>query len=231
MLVLLEREGWDFETVYVDHGCDWPETRDYVLQIAKRFPITILTPEVEGCSNLYEYAWKHRMIPSRRVRWCTANFKVRVINDYVARPCYMLIGFSTDEAHRARFDYNDGIERRFPLLEYELDRADCVRIIKDAGLPVPMKSGCWFCPFQRKSQWRLLRQLHPDLFCKAQALEAREIAARAARGKGPLRLSDVPLVHVVSESQPALFSELQPPCLCEREPAGQLDLFAQGATT
>lgn len=29
MLLLLEKE-WKFEAIYVDHGCDWPETRQYM---------------------------------------------------------------------------------------------------------------------------------------------------------------------------------------------------------
>ncbi len=33
------------------------------------------------------------------------------------------------------------------------------------------RSGCYFCFFQRKSEWADLRERHPDLFEKAKAYE------------------------------------------------------------
>ena len=30
LLLLVEDWGWDVDIVYVDHACDWPETREYV---------------------------------------------------------------------------------------------------------------------------------------------------------------------------------------------------------
>ena len=35
MLWLLD-QGIDFEAVYADHGCDWPETRAYVAMLTER---------------------------------------------------------------------------------------------------------------------------------------------------------------------------------------------------
>ena len=205
------------EAIYVDHGCDWPETRAYVQMLAKQFPITILKPQVEGFSNLYGYASKYNMTPSRQRRWCTDKFKVRVIHNYVERPCFSLIGFSTEEEHRARISSENGIENRFPLLELEIDRDECVKIIRDYGLPVPMKSGCWFCPFQRIGQWKKLRRVHPDLFCKAEQLEQNHIVAREKRGKkGCLLASKTKrLGEVVNQRQSKLWKEDEyPPCEC-----------------
>jgi hypothetical protein len=82
------------------------------------------------------------------------------------------LGISVDEVHRARtlpplhwkaLDY--------PLLSLHLTRDDCITIIQDAGLPVPPKSACWFCPFHSLSSWRDLRDNHPDLFEKATIFE------------------------------------------------------------
>lgn len=214
MLLLLTDEKWKFETIYVDHECDWPETREYVQMIKRYFPVTILSPSVEGFSNLYEYADKYKMIPSRKKRWCTDKFKVRVINQYVKKPCFSLIGFSSDESHRAKLSTEKGIENRFPLLEYEIDRNECIHIIKKFGFPVPIKSGCYFCPFQRIKQWKKLRKIHPELFCKAKKLEDQEIKARAKIGKGPLYLNKRPLEKVVNENQAEIWEDLRPPCEC-----------------
>jgi len=205
------------EAIYVDHGGDWPETRKYVRMIAERFQVTILTPNVEGVSSLYDYSLWRNMIPSIRKRWCTDKFKIRVINAYIERPCFSLIGFSTDEARRARLSTEDGVENRFPLLEKEIDRKGCKDIIRDADLPIPIKSGCYFCPFQRKGQWKLLRKRHPDLFCNAQRLEDNEIEARKRIGKGPLLLASKTkrLGDFINDRQSVLFDEMEyPPCNC-----------------
>ena len=50
-LWLLENE-YDFEAVWVDHGCDWPETIEFAYKIPN---LTILKPDVEGFDNLYNY--------------------------------------------------------------------------------------------------------------------------------------------------------------------------------
>ena len=183
MLVLLDQKE-DFEAIFVDHGTDWPETYEYLEMFQGWLiknghkSITVLKPDVEMHKNLYEYYWEFKMVPSFMVRICSDKFKVRVINKYVEKPCFMLIGFDTDEEHRAKISITKSIENRFPLLENEISRSGCKQIITDHGLPVPMKSGCYICPYQKKQQWVELRQKHPELFCKATGIEKRNMDER-----------------------------------------------------
>jgi hypothetical protein len=211
---LLVMGGYD-EAIYVDHGCDWPETREYVRMIARKYPVTILEP-----GSLYDYAWGYKMVPSPMIRWCTKIFKVTVVNEYVKKPCWMWIGFSLEEAKRANMTCEHGIEYRWPLIEQEIDREGCKEIIRKANLPVPIKSGCYFCPYQTIKQWKELRHKHPDLFCKAEQLEKRNMDYRESKGKTPLYLysNKKPLRTVVNETQGMLFKEMEyPPCNCELE--------------
>jgi len=226
MLLLLLDEGWDFEAFYVDHGCDWPETRNYVWWLSKQMPITIIRPDFrrnyknkggKTYNSLYDFCWDNEMVPHRVQRWCTQEFKTVPLQRYFKKPCYSLIGFSTDEAHRAKLDYKDGTEMRYPLLEYEVDRGGCKRIILEHGLPLPIKSGCYFCPFQRVNQFRELRMKHPDLFCKATQLEKRNMERNKRVGKRIYTLKEGygPLPELVNENQGELFEEYKPPCYCE----------------
>jgi 3'-phosphoadenosine 5'-phosphosulfate sulfotransferase (PAPS reductase)/FAD synthetase len=216
MYLLLMDEGIEFEAVYVDHGCDWPETREYVYEFAKQNPLTILRPWVgtrEGkhFADLFEYCWFKKMLPSRVTRWCTDKFKRRVLGAYHKKPCWVFIGYAADEAHRATISTHQGQEFRWPLIEHGIDRDGCKQLIKDYGFIVPPKSGCWICPFQRVSEWKILRRQHPDLFCKAKALEERH----NTRNKKPYYLRDIPLEKVVGESQQVLFKDMEyPPCEC-----------------
>lgn len=60
----------------------------------------------------------------------------------------------------------------YPLQDWKIDRVECLRLIASAGLPLPMKSACWFCPASKKSEIVWLRDHHPILFHRALAMEA-----------------------------------------------------------
>ena len=59
----------------------------------------------------------------------------------------------------------------YPLIEAKMRREDCVKLIEDEGLPVPPKSGCYFCPFNSDRRWAELLEIHPRLYSKSIALE------------------------------------------------------------
>lgn len=209
------------EWVYADHGADWPETTEYVAMLIDRgYPVTMLETRREGL-DLYDYYLKRHLMPMRILRHCTDHFKVRPLSAYMAPPCTTYLGIDAGEAHRATRileGCRPGEEKVFPLIEYGIDRAGCVEIIEAHGLPVPIKSGCYICPFQRMGQWRELYRLHPDLYCKAKRLEQVTNERLAAEGREPIYLQgDRPLEAVAQEGQTDMFddSRASTPCLCE----------------
>lgn len=126
-------------------------------------------------------------------RQCTDRYKIAVIaRELAARgatkdhPATVGIGISLDEIERAnnrkRIPHEDVV---YPLLDLGLRRTDCQRIIRDAGLPIPRKSACYFCPMKRPSEWQDMRREEPALFAKACDLEARLIRRRETLGKDP----------------------------------------------
>ena len=214
MYLHLKDQGVDFEACFVDHGTDWPETYEYVNMFKKKYPLTVLKPDL---GNLYDYCIKYGICPSVQFRWCTDKFKRRPLTAHHEQPCFVMIGFSSDEARRAKLSSNNGEEYRYPLIEAGIDRAECKRIIKDHGLPVPMRSGCYICPFQRIGQFKQLRTNHPDLFCKAEQLEKHSMEYRAEKGKNPMTLHPTgkTLKTIIDEKQARLFKEDEyPPCEC-----------------
>lgn len=64
-------------------------------------------------------------------------------------------------------------EYRYLLQEWGIDRDACIDLIRSAGLPVPMKSACFFCPASKKSEVLWLRDTHPVLFARALEIESR----------------------------------------------------------
>ena len=176
LLLHLLDQGREFETLFVDHETDLPETYEFVDYLVDLgYPITVIKPNYEGFSNLYEYCKFRRFLPSIHLRWCTYRFKLQPLWDYAKQPCIMYIGISFDEKHRAIPSYRQkqarNIRIKYPLIEQHLTRRDCLKIIKSQGIRTPVKSGCWLCPFQSPKQLLWLYINHRDLFNKIVELE------------------------------------------------------------
>lgn len=151
-------------------------------------------------------------------RNCTATYKMQVIGrELRARgateddPAVVGIGISSNEVQRINTRRSEPWERVvYPLVSVgedtglHLSRLDCERIIADAGLPVPPKSSCWFCPFKTPGQWADDRRRHPDRFEAAAELEQHLLETRATIGRDPAYLTGLggPLRDVISDDVP-----------------------------
>ena len=69
---------------------------------------------------------------------------------------------------------------RYPLREWGWDRLRCQQEIAAAGLPVPVKSACFFCPASKK---REIRDLPSDLYDLALDMEANYRGGKHWRGE------------------------------------------------
>lgn len=136
-------------------------------------------------------------------RSCTADFKIKVIGKWLkahgaskAAKATVGIGISLDEIIRVNARRAMPYERPvYPLIGHgeetglKLRRHDCARIITDAGLPVPPKSACWFCPFHRPATWAEMRRDRPDVFEAACKLEGLLNERRTVLDKDPVWLT------------------------------------------
>ncbi|WP_413116894.1 phosphoadenosine phosphosulfate reductase [Streptomyces sp. CY1] len=150
--------------------------------------------------------------PGRRN--CTADFKIKVVGRWLREhgataeaPAAVGIGISLDEIHRAnrrRREAHEVIE--YPLLDLGLRRDDCERIITEAGLPVPPKSACFFCPFRTVDTWRYQRRHEPELFAQSVRLEETINRRRAALGRDDVYLTryGVPLTQAIPDEGPGV---------------------------
>lgn len=153
----------DIEVVYSNHGQDLQETRDYLKTIKDALDIDITVLNV---GNLYDYCWQKQILPSVHWRWCTDKFKIRPMRKYVDGDI-PAIGITLDECKRA-YDFRFNGKSTFPLLDQNITRNQALQMI-DAEKPC--KSGCYFCPFQKKEAWIKLYKEHKDLYEKAERLE------------------------------------------------------------
>lgn len=203
LLVLIATGRWPRPDaiLFADTGNEHESTYRYLQEVsgpyarAHGLTVTVLgtdwrTPHYR--SDLETYCKQHRMLPGTLSRWCTTTYKRvplqhyrrRVLKATANNPVESWIGISTDESVRAARGKNDyGEIKRYPLIELGLNRSDCEDVIAAAGLAVPPKSGCWFCPFMKQSLWQQLKREDPERFARALAME---------RGASPNRTSGKP---------------------------------------
>jgi hypothetical protein len=147
-------------------------------------------------------------------RSCTKDFKISVVGKWLKAngaskddPATVCIGISTDEITRVSNKRVEPYERPvYPLIDLGMDRSACQRLIAEAGLPVPGKSSCFFCPFHRPQMWAEMRRDEPELFFKAADLEATLIERRVKLDRDPVYLTRFgrPLTEAVPEAQDML---------------------------
>ena len=60
---------------------------------------------------------------------------------------------------------------RYPLREWGWDREQSITEIAAEGMPVPVKSACFFCPSSKPWELLMLAAYHPDLFLRSIKIE------------------------------------------------------------
>ena len=92
------------------------------------------------------------------------------------------IGYHAQETRRSDITEKGRYRYFYPLREWGWGQADCVSAIERAGLPVPIKSACYFCPSSKAHEVVWLAETHPELYADAVAMEKNAVAYHAVRG-------------------------------------------------
>lgn len=167
------------EVVFADTGGEVPETYAHLKNVdtylaQHGIPLVILRSK--SGTTLYDKCMQRKVIPSQLWRWSTRDFKItpiyshyRSLNVHVNQ----YLGIAYEEKDRIRESGVEYVSNCFPLIEKKYSRQDCIDIIlsSDHDFSMPVRSGCFFCPFNSTSRWKELFEKHRDLYMKAMILE------------------------------------------------------------
>lgn len=178
--ILFADTGGEKPSTYVDvvETSDWLESKGFP-------PITI----VRIRKTLYQDCIDRKTLPSIAFGWrtCSQRWKIRPQDGWskvwpkaceaweVGVKVLRVVGFDADEPERAK-PVTDEEQKRlylntYPLIDADMGRDECIEEIRKAGLPLPGKSACYFCPENTPDEIIELKEKYPDLLEKALAME------------------------------------------------------------
>lgn len=163
----------------------WPPVTVVSLKSEAPFRASRLGPQ----RTLYEECMEIKALPSIAYGYkkCSLKHKARPSNWWTERQAFAIeawahgekitraIGYDADEPERARPEILDGLEAQrfqpyYPLLNRGLSRDDCCDMILAAGLRLPPKSACRWCPSNTLQEWYDLRDNDPEGWAEAMSI-------------------------------------------------------------
>jgi len=176
--------------LFADTGGEKPRTYQYLDMFSKwlsdrDYPEIIVVKKVRADGRIHELeedCLENNMLPSIAYGFksCSLKFKVgpqdKYCNNWAPAKAHWkaggkvtkLMGIHASETHRAIESKDKKYEFEYPLIEWDMDGEDCEELIKSAGLPVPGKSACFFCPSSKMAE---IMALPRDLQERAVAME------------------------------------------------------------
>lgn len=186
--------AWEFELWLIEEGQPRLSWVKWIRQDGSFIPIS-------------ELSLSRGELPSKAygLAGCTTKWKQQPIDKFLSHHPLVLaswecgqlverwIGYDADEPQRAvrMLEKNPQPTRtrngktisvpswewRCPLVEWGMGRDECIRVIQDAGLPLPGKSSCFMCPSMKKHEILHMARTEPGEMARALAIED---AARAS---------------------------------------------------
>lgn len=170
----------DLEYVFTDTHKELPETYDFLDKLGAFLGKKITRVNTDMGERGFDH-WLQLYggyLPSPKMRWCTRKLKLKPFEDYVGDDDVVsYVGIRADENREGYVSTKPNIRAVFPFKEDGIEKSDVFRILDESGVGTPeyykwrTRSGCYFCFFQRRSEWVGLMENHPDLFEKAKAYE------------------------------------------------------------
>ena len=206
LLIRMLESGMPVDIIlYNDTGLEFPQMTEHidkVEQYIKKYTdigITRLKPEHPFEFYFYDVPIHHRKQtefnkrlgtdshngfswPGPKMRWCTDRLKTRPRTKFLReyRNEYNIIeyvGIAADEEYRLRRKINKRENMRYPLVEWGMTEADCLKYCYDRGFDWDglyekfSRVSCWCCPLQSLPELQVLYYDFPDLWQKLKEMD------------------------------------------------------------
>jgi 3'-phosphoadenosine 5'-phosphosulfate sulfotransferase (PAPS reductase)/FAD synthetase len=207
--------GWEHKEMY--------KRIDYVETLLKEyhegdFEVIRIKPEVkvgdEKIHKLQDYIEKTKYFPNQLARFCTRIFKIEPIDRFLSSQgeCELMIGLNYEEKDKRKGNHEKlkTVNYTYPLVEDELDRDDCIKLLEKYGLepnfpPYMSRGGCVGCFFKGKKEYRAMVHLSREEIESVSELEKK---VQDKRGKFYRIKRDMPSIEeFISIEENTLFNQ------------------------
>ena len=199
-LMAKEKYG-DIEAVYCSVREEHPDNLRFMWEftLKTQIPIKIIENEKHR-GSIYDVFLKRGFIKNQYGAPRTMVLKKDMRKQYQGLNDIQIFGFTSDESERGdRFlDSNNEVNEDFILIDNEINKMDCYRIISDMGIDLPMmyklgynNNNCIGCVKGGMGYWNKIRKDFPDQFNHMAKLE-RIIGHAVNKDKdGPVYLDEL----------------------------------------
>jgi len=157
----------DWEYIITPTGDELPEMIAHWEHLEKllKKPLIRLTNQGHTLNSLIQV---QKGLPSFRLRWCTRLLKIQPTIAWCVKnaPVVLHVGLRADEEVRDGI-YGDYVLSRFPFREWDWKLADVLEYLELRDIPIPKRTDCARCFFQRISEWHALWRDYPDIYQSA----------------------------------------------------------------
>jgi len=179
------------EYVFIDSGCELPETELYIQRIMAVLNIQVTRIGGVCKRDGRDFNWwlkqKNYYLPSPKNRWCTEVLKLIPYSKWLRKnydgfKIYSYVGLRADEKRNRKgyLDSSNMLVSCHPFVEQGIVYEDVKHLLESSGIGFPSyyswrsRSGCFFCFYQTKREWLGLHDNHPSLFDEAASMEKQD---------------------------------------------------------
>lgn len=237
MLIGMAERGLKPDLImFADTGAEMPETYAFIeafegwLNCTGWTMVTVNNADRDGFhhDSLEDECINNKTLPSLAFgfKGCSVKWKRQPMDRYIKKEwspaqtawdkgekITRLIGIDWGEQHRGKIPDCEKFHYEFPLIEWGWGREECLAAIQRAGLPLPGKSACFFCPAMKKTEIIQFAKDKPDLFARAVALE-HNAAENLGSVKGLGRNYTWEELVNGDNAQGRLWPDIDEPCMC-----------------
>lgn len=178
---------------FADTGGEKPHTYKHMIDLNKwlkkvGFPEIVVVKKVDKHGDiltLEDNCLQQNMLPSIAYGFksCSQKYKIAPQDKFfnnlpeakkiwkAGEKITKYIGYDAGEERRAKIYDSDKYDFEYPLIEWGWEREDCVDAINRAGIPLPSKSACFYCPSSKQNEIRELEAIYPELMDRAIKME------------------------------------------------------------
>jgi 3'-phosphoadenosine 5'-phosphosulfate sulfotransferase (PAPS reductase)/FAD synthetase len=177
----VDRYGYQCEVLYCDTlKYEHPDNVRFLADVSKWIGREIKILKSQKYSDIFDVFDKTGWLVGVGGARCTTELKKMVRVAYQKPTDTHIFGFTFDEGKRIeRFhSENPDMEAVFPLFEDKVTKADCYKIIQEAGIELPAmyklgynNNNCIGCVKGQSGYWNKIRRDFPEAFARMAAQE------------------------------------------------------------